>query len=113
MVKAVYFAYTLVTGFGLVVTEEVLSEGAQILNGHFGEYKLPTIADITPLETVLVPSSGDAGPYQAKAIGEFANNATAAAITNAVADAVGCRLFELPITAERVDAALHHEPRDR
>ena len=52
-------------------------------------------------------TSGGEGPYQAKAIGELANNATAAAIANAVADAVGCQLFELPITAERVYAALH------
>ena len=100
-----------VTGLGLAVTEELVSEGGQILNGHFGEYKLPTIADIPPLETVLVPTSGGAGPYQAKAIGEWANNATAAAIANAVADAVGCQLFELPITAERVYAALHQGER--
>jgi CO/xanthine dehydrogenase Mo-binding subunit len=53
----------------------------------------------------MVPTSGGSGPYQAKAIGELANNATATA--NAVADAVGCRLFELPITAERVYTALH------
>ena len=97
----------LVTGFGLAVTEELVSEDGQILNGHLGEYKLPTIADIPALETVLVPTGGGEGPYQAKAIGELANNATAAAIANAVADAVGCRLFELPMTAERVYAALH------
>lgn len=100
----------LVTGFGLAVTEELVSESGQILNGHLGEYKLPTIADIPALETVLVPTSGavaGVGPYQAKAIGEWANNATAAAIANAVADAVGCQLFVLPITAERIYAALH------
>jgi CO/xanthine dehydrogenase Mo-binding subunit len=93
------------------VTEELVSEGGQILNGHLGEYKLPTMADIPPLETVLVQTSGGEGPYQAKAIGEWANNATAAAIANAVADAVGCQLFELPITAERVYAALHQVER--
>jgi CO/xanthine dehydrogenase Mo-binding subunit len=96
-----------VTGLGLAVTEELVSEDGQILNGHLGDYKLPTMLDIPPLETVLVRSSGGEGPYQAKAIGELANNATAAAIANAVADAVGCQLFELPITAERVYAALH------
>jgi CO/xanthine dehydrogenase Mo-binding subunit len=89
------------------VTEELVSEDGRILNGHLGDYKLPTMADIPPLETVLVPTSGGEGPYQAKAIGELANNATAAAIANAIADAVGCQLFELPITAERVYAALH------
>jgi CO/xanthine dehydrogenase Mo-binding subunit len=97
----------LVTGLGLALTEALVSEGGQILNGHFGEYKLPTIADIPPLETVLVQRSGGEGPYQAKAIGEWANNATAAAIANAVADAVGCQRFELPMTAESVYAALH------
>lgn len=96
-----------VTGLGLAVTEELVCEDGQILNGHLGEYKLPTISDIPPLETVLVHTSGGEGPYQAKAIGELANNATAAAIANAVADAVGCQLFELPITAERVYAALN------
>ena len=84
-----------------------MTEGGQILNGHLGEYKLPTIADMPPLDTVLVQTSGGEGPYHAKAIGELANNATAAAIANAVADAVGCQLFELPITAERVYTALH------
>ena len=58
-----------------------------------------------------MPTSGGAGPYQAKAIGEWANNATAAAIANAVADAVECQLFELPITAERVYAALYQGER--
>ena len=95
-----------VTGFGLAVTEELVTEDGQVLNGSLGDYKLPTMSDIPPLETVLVHTGGGEGPYQAKAIGEFANNATAAAIANAVADAVGVHLFELPITAERVYAAL-------
>jgi carbon-monoxide dehydrogenase large subunit len=95
-----------VTGLGLSVTEELITEGGQVLNGNLGDYKLPTIADIPSLETVLVQTGGGEGPYQAKSIGELANNATAAAIANAVADAAGVQLFELPITAERVYAAL-------
>ena len=95
-----------VTGLGLAVTEELVTEGGQVLNGNLGDYKLPTIADIPSLETVLVQTGGGEGPYQAKSIGELANNATAAAIANAVADAAGVQLFELPITAERVYAAL-------
>jgi CO/xanthine dehydrogenase Mo-binding subunit len=58
------------------------------------------------LTTVLVPSGGGTGPYEAKAIGELSNNAPPAAIANAVADAIGARLFELPLTAERVVRAL-------
>ena len=95
-----------ITGFGLGVTEEFVTDGGQVVNGNMGDYKLPTMADIPPLETVLIQSAGGTGPYEAKAIGELANNATAAAIANAVADAVGCRLFELPITADRVYKAL-------
>ena len=95
-----------VTGFGLALTEELVVENGQVLNGNLGDYKMPTIADVPPLETVLVHTSGGTGPYEAKAIGELANNATAAAIANAVADATGCQLFELPITAERVYKAL-------
>jgi CO/xanthine dehydrogenase Mo-binding subunit len=91
-----------VTGLGLAVSEELISEDGRILNGNLGDYKLPNVRDLPVLETVLVPSAGGIGPYDAKAIGELANNATAAAIANAVADAVGVRLFELPVTAERV-----------
>ena len=91
-----------ITGFGLGVTEEFVTDDGQVLNGSMADYKLPTIADIPRLETVLIQTGGGTGPYEAKAIGELANNATAAAIANAVADAVGCRIFELPITADRV-----------
>ena len=97
-----------ITGFGLGVTEEFVTDGGQVVNGNMGDYKLPTMADIPPLETVLIQSAGGTGPYEAKAIGELANNATAAAIANAVADAVGCRLFELPVTADRVYRALRN-----
>ena len=95
-----------VTGLGMAVSEELVLDGGHILNGNLGDYKLPTISDVPPLETVLIHTAGGTGPYESKAIGELANNATAAAIANAVADAIGCRLFELPITAERVYKAL-------
>ena len=91
-----------VTGLGLALTEELVQQEGRIVNGHLGDYKLPTTLDVPSLETVLVQSGGGAGPYEAKAIGELANNATAAAIANAVADATGVRVYELPITAERL-----------
>jgi CO/xanthine dehydrogenase Mo-binding subunit len=95
-----------VTGLGLATTEELLSQEGRILNANLGDYKLPTSADLPAFETVLVPSPGGTGPYEAKAIGELANNPPPAAIANAVADATGTRLFELPITTERVYRAL-------
>jgi len=95
-----------VTGLGLAVSEELVSSEGRITTSHLGDYKLPTEADIPPLETVLVSSPGGSGPYEAKAIGELANNPPPAAIANAVADAFGVRLFELPLTADRVYRAL-------
>ncbi len=94
------------TGLGLALSEELLMEDGRITNGHLGEYKMPTMADMPPLETVLVPSGGGTGPHEAKAIGELANNSPPAAIANAIRDAVGVQLFELPLTAERVYRAL-------
>jgi CO/xanthine dehydrogenase Mo-binding subunit len=93
-------------GIGMAVTEELIAEEGRITNPHLGEYKLPTMPDMPVLETVLVRSSGGTGPYEAKAIGEFANANPPAAIANAVADAVGARVFALPITAERILQAL-------
>jgi CO/xanthine dehydrogenase Mo-binding subunit len=95
-----------ITGIGLALTEELIVEEGRIVNANLGEYKLPTAADIPTLETILVSSSGGTGPHEAKAIGEMANNGPPAAIANAVADAVGARVYELPITAERVYQAL-------
>ncbi len=51
-------------------------------------------------------TGGGVAPYEGKAIGEFANNSPPAAIANAVADAVGARLFELPISGEKIYHAL-------
>jgi len=95
-----------VMGVGQAVMEELVMQNGQVTNASLGDYKLPTIADIPELKTVLVRSSGGVAPYEAKAIGEFANNSPPAAIANAVADAVGARLFDLPITAEKIYEAI-------
>ena len=71
-----------------------------------GDYKIPVMPDIPELETILLePTSGPA-PFQSKGIGEISNIPVAAAIANAVEDAVGVRITSLPITAEKVLAAL-------
>ena len=62
-----------------------------------GESKLPCIADVPPLKTVLVESPTGPTPFGGKAIAENPNVPTAAAIANAIADACGVRLFELPL----------------
>jgi CO/xanthine dehydrogenase Mo-binding subunit len=94
-------------GVGFALTEELKLEGGHITTTHLGEYKLPAIKDIPELVTVLVQQTpiGPA-PFNSKAIGEMGNVPTAAAIANAVEDAVGVRITDLPITAEKVYRAL-------
>ncbi len=55
---------------------------------------------------MLVRSGGGLAPFEAKAIGEFANNSPPAAVANALSDAVGAGIFELPITTEEIYHAL-------
>ena len=81
-------------------------DGGKITNNNLGDYKMPSVKDIPELKTVLVKTTGGVGPLDSKPIGEFANNAPPAAIANAIADAVGVRLFELPLKAEAVYQAL-------
>jgi len=87
---------------GATLMEELIDDNGKITTTNLGEYKLPSIADIPRFKTVLIHSPGGPGPYEAKAIGEMANVSPPAAIANAVDDAVGVRLFDLPITAEKI-----------
>ena len=87
---------------GYALTEELQVEDGRVTNPSFGEYKLPTMPDAPPLTTVLVESTHGVGPYQIKGIGESPLTPVAPAIANAVADAVGVRIRDLPITAEKV-----------
>jgi CO/xanthine dehydrogenase Mo-binding subunit len=95
----------LVQGYGYALTEELTIEEGRVLTGHLGDYKLPTIADIPPLTTINLSHKGD-GPFGAQAIGETPVVPTPAAIANAVLDAVGEPVMELPLSAERVLALL-------
>jgi CO/xanthine dehydrogenase Mo-binding subunit len=70
------------------------------------DYKLPTIADVPPLEQRLITGAPGNGPYGAKAVGELTNQLLPPAIANAVFDAVGVWITDLPVTAENVYRAL-------
>ena len=95
-----------VYGLGNATMEELVVEEGKITTASLGEYKLPTQTDIPRLRTILLPANPGPGPFGAKSVGETNNSAVAAAIANGVRDAVGVRVKELPITAERVFAAL-------
>jgi carbon-monoxide dehydrogenase large subunit len=96
----------MIQGLGYGVMEEIMTADGQISTLSLGDYKLPTVKDIPELVTVLLKSSPGPAPYQGKGIGESSNIPVAAAIANAVAAAVGVRITELPVTAEKVFAAL-------
>jgi CO/xanthine dehydrogenase Mo-binding subunit len=93
-------------GMGQALMEELQYHEGQVTNLSLGEYKLPTMGDIPELHTVHVQSSGGPSPYGGKAIGEQPVSSVAPAIVNAVLDATGISLKELPITAEKVFQAM-------
>lgn len=95
-----------IMGMGQGIMEELVIDGGTVANNNLGDYKLPSIKDIPQLKTVLVKTTGGVGPLDSKPIGEFANNGPPAAIANAIADAVGVRVFDLPVKAENVYQAL-------
>ncbi|MBV9580338.1 MAG: xanthine dehydrogenase family protein molybdopterin-binding subunit [Chloroflexi bacterium] len=99
----------IIQGLGFAVMEDLAMVDGRVGATHLGEYKLPSAADVPPLLTELVDSDDGPGPFAAKAIGESSNILTAAAIANAVFDACGARITDLPLTAEKVFRCLHPE----
>jgi CO/xanthine dehydrogenase Mo-binding subunit len=93
-------------GIGYALSEELAVDEGRVTSVSFGEYKIPTIQDIPALQTLVLESESGPGPYNAKGIGENPIGPVAPAIANAVADAVGVRIKDLPITAEKVYSAL-------
>jgi len=94
-------------GFGYGVMENLAyDKSGKVLAANLGEYKIPNIKDIPALKTTILQSDFGSGPYNSMSIGETALIPTAAAIANAVDDAVGVRIKSLPITAEKVLDAL-------
>jgi xanthine dehydrogenase molybdenum-binding subunit len=96
-------------GLGYALTEEVLVKEGQVLNPNFLDYRLHTAADMPEIETIMVETDDPEGPFGAKGVGEMGANAIAAAVANAVYDAIGVRITSLPITADRVLRALSKE----
>ncbi len=93
-------------GVGYALTEEMVMADGQVTTLSLGDYKIPNIKDISALQTTLVRGDVGAAPFQSKEIGESAISQVAPAIANAVYDAVGVRIKDLPITAEKVFRAL-------
>jgi CO/xanthine dehydrogenase Mo-binding subunit len=95
-----------VMGLGFACLEDLQQDEGQVWAANLGEFRLPTAADVPRLRTVLVTGGQGVGPANVKAVGELTNVPVAAAVANAVADATGARVRQLPVTAERVYLAL-------
>ena len=76
-------------------------------NASFLDYRMPTALDLPLVETVLVEVANPASPHGIRGVGEVPLVPPMAAIANAIYDAVGVRLGELPMSPDKVIAALH------
>ena len=95
-----------VMGLGYGLMEEVVLDRGVNLSTNLASYLIPTSLDVPDVEPLLLESGEGKGPFGARGIGEPPIGPPAAAIANAVEDAVGVRITELPITPERVARAL-------
>jgi len=95
-----------VMGTGYALTEQLILKEGRVMNDNFLDYKLLTAMDKVPVEPVIVEPIDECGPYGAKGVGEPGCVPSAPAIANAIYDAVGVRIKDLPITPEKVLAAL-------
>jgi 4-hydroxybenzoyl-CoA reductase subunit alpha len=94
-------------GLGEALFEQVkFGPKGELLNPNLADYKIPTAMDMPQIKTVVVESNEPNGPYGAKEVGEGAIMPTIPAILNALYDATGIRFEKLPITPERIVAAL-------
>lgn len=93
-------------GIGWALMEKMILEKGRVLNPSFRDYIIPGPLDLPPIKVILVESIDPNGPFGAKGIGEPALNPVPAAIANAIYNAVGVRITDLPITPEKILSAL-------
>jgi CO/xanthine dehydrogenase Mo-binding subunit len=95
-----------IMGISNTLMEEFKTEKGLILNDNLADYKLATMLDVPHIVPLIVEAYHEEGPFGAKGVGEPAAAATAPAIANAIFDAAGIRIKDLPITQEKVLMAL-------
>jgi len=92
---------------GFSMFEKMHLDGGQVINASLADYKIPGIHDVPAvMENEAVDTYQSNGPFGAKGVGELATFGVSPAIANAIDDAIGVRLTELPLTAESVLRAL-------
>jgi len=96
-------------GLGQALYEEMIWRDGRLMNPTVLEYRTPTTLDTPEIESILIESNDPEGPFGAKEAGEGSLAATIPAIANAIYDAVGVRVNSLPITPEKILAALREK----
>ena len=97
---------SLATGIGTALYEELVLDSGKAANASFVDYKIPRAKDIPELIPLIVEAAHREGPFGAKGLGEPGLSPTAPAISNAIYDAIGVRIKDLPITPEKIVEAL-------
>jgi len=93
----------LAQGVGYALYEELQSQKGKILNPNFRDYKIPTVQEMNfPVDLEFIETNDSFGPFGAKGVAEPGLVPTAPAIANAIYDAVGIRIRDLPITPEKI-----------
>jgi putative selenate reductase molybdopterin-binding subunit len=97
------------TGLGFALTEEVIFSKGRPVNDSFLDYRLPTILDVPEIVPIIVEKENARSPEDIRGVGEPTTIPTAAAVANAVFDAVGVRVNQVPLTPERVYRAMKEQ----
>ncbi len=96
-------------GLGYALLEELQIEQGRVINANFHDYRLARAVDMPDIETILVETDDPNGPFGAKGVGEMGVNPVAAAVANAIYNAIGVRINSLPITPEKILRALDEQ----
>lgn len=97
---------SLAMGIGYSFYEDLKFKNGRVLNANFAGYRVPRSIGIPKMNCLMIETNDPEGPFGAKGMGEASLLPTSAAIANAVEDAVGVRLMDLPITPDKIIKAL-------
>jgi len=97
---------SIIMGIGYTLYEDLKFSEGRVVNPSFSKYRIPRATDTIPIESIFIETNDPQGPFGAKGMGEASLLPTAAAIANAVYDAIGVQIKDLPITPQKVLKAL-------
>ena len=96
-----------VQSLGIALTEALMyDDSGRLMNPSLLDYRTLTAADLPDIETIIVEVPSPSGPYGARGVGEPPIVPAPAALANAIHDATGVRLTEVPLTPERIALAI-------